>query len=82
MTIEERRAELVAFVENEYGGQEVLKLADAYALAVLTTAASNGCSYCADLYTYADGTPYWQWVEDQDHDCDLGNIRRRIEALS
>ena len=38
MTIEERRAELVAFVENEYGGQEVLKLADAYALAVLDEA--------------------------------------------
>ena len=38
MSIEESRAKLVAFVENEYGGQEVLKLADAYVLAALEEA--------------------------------------------
>ncbi len=34
MSIEERRTALVAAIENTYGGQEVLRLADDYALEV------------------------------------------------
>ena len=67
MTIEERRAELVAFVENEYGGQEVLKLADAYALAVLeeTRELNMDCDDC--------------WVDENDP-CGYHFLRQRIEV--
>ncbi len=68
MTIEERRAELVAFVENEYGGQEVLKLADAYAMAVHDE-------------TLAGVNDLLEEIQSPTHNIVLAGLRQRIEAL-
>ena len=67
MTIEERRAELVAFVENEYGGQEVLKLADEYALALLEETQDY---HMSDCYAGCDEDP-----------CGYHFLRKKIESL-